>query len=307
VAERHLTRQADEKRILHRILSPWRGSGDPPLPCARRRLSQAAANGLIAEAMPTRKIAIFREFRGDTSPPRRAETAAVRMLPGKKFLVSRERQASVNQSCLAWPLARRRAILTRLCRPQFFRAFCPADCVRHHASGIVMAAKNETSTETGDAEAAEKQAPPAKRRPPFKLIIMAAAGIVGVGVLGVGGYTLLSHRGPPTPVVAQVKPPVFIDMPDVLVNLSASGADRIQYLKVKIALELPDAAVSAQIRPIMPRLLDTFQTYLRELRPTDLDGSAGLYRLKEELTRRVNAAIAPNRINAVLFKEIVVQ
>jgi flagellar FliL protein len=57
----------------------------------------------------------------------------------------------------------------------------------------------------------------------------------------------------------------------------------------------------------MPRLLDTFQTYLRELRPTDLDGSAGLYRLKEELTRRVNASIAPNRINAVLFKEIVVQ
>ena len=65
--------------------------------------------------------------------------------------------------------------------------------------------------------------------------------------------------------------------------------------------------VSAQIQPVMPRLIDTFQTYLRELRPTDLDGSAGLYRLKEELTRRVNAAIAPNRINAVLFKEIVVQ
>ena len=31
------------------------------------------------------------------------------------------------------------------------------------------------------------------------------------------------------------------------------------------------------------------------------------YRLKEELTRRVNASISPNRINAVLFKEIVVQ
>jgi flagellar FliL protein len=57
----------------------------------------------------------------------------------------------------------------------------------------------------------------------------------------------------------------------------------------------------------MPRVMDAFQTYLRELRATDLDGSAGLYRLKEELTRRVNAAIAPSRINAVLFKEIVVQ
>jgi flagellar protein FliL len=62
-----------------------------------------------------------------------------------------------------------------------------------------------------------------------------------------------------------------------------------------------------QITPIMPRVMDAFQTYLRELRPSDLDGSAGLYRLKEELTRRVNASIAPSRINAVLFKEIVVQ
>jgi flagellar FliL protein len=58
---------------------------------------------------------------------------------------------------------------------------------------------------------------------------------------------------------------------------------------------------------VMPRVMDAFQTYLRELRPADLDGSAGLYRLKEELTRRVNLAISPARINAVLFKEIVVQ
>ena len=57
----------------------------------------------------------------------------------------------------------------------------------------------------------------------------------------------------------------------------------------------------------MPRVMDAFQTYLRELRPSDLEGSAGLYRLKEELTRRVNVAIAPSRVNAVLFKEIVVQ
>jgi flagellar FliL protein len=65
--------------------------------------------------------------------------------------------------------------------------------------------------------------------------------------------------------------------------------------------------MAAQIQPVMPRLMDAFQTYLRELRASDLDGSAGLYRLKEELTRRVNNAIAPARINAVLFKEVVVQ
>jgi flagellar FliL protein len=72
-------------------------------------------------------------------------------------------------------------------------------------------------------------------------------------------------------------------------------------------LELPDSSMQPQIQTTLPRVMDTFQTFLRELRPTDLDGSAGLYRLKEELTRRVNLAVAPNRINAVLFKEIVVQ
>jgi flagellar FliL protein len=104
-----------------------------------------------------------------------------------------------------------------------------------------------------------------------------------------------------------VKPPVFFDLPEVLVNLSNTGSDRTQYLKVKVVLELADQGVEAQIQPVLPRVMDTFQTYLRELRPSDLDGSAGLYRLKEELTRRVNAAIAPSQINAVLFKEIVVQ
>ena len=104
-----------------------------------------------------------------------------------------------------------------------------------------------------------------------------------------------------------VKPAVFVDLPEVLVNLSNAGTDRTQYLKVKVVLELSDQLLMQQIQPVMPRVLDAFQTYLRELRPTDLDGSSGLYRLKEELTRRVNAAIAPNKVSAVLFKEIVVQ
>jgi flagellar protein FliL len=174
-----------------------------------------------------------------------------------------------------------------------------------------MAAKKEAPVEAENdepelEEGAEGAAP--KRKLPLKLILMAVGGLVGLSAIGGGAYFFFFHHGDSAPAaVAQVKPPVFIDMPDVLVNLSSTGSERTQYLKVKIALELPDDKVQAQIQPIMPRLMDTFQTYLRELRATDLDGSAGLYRLKEELTRRVNAAIAPNRINAVLFKEIVVQ
>jgi len=145
------------------------------------------------------------------------------------------------------------------------------------------------------------------RKLPWKLIAMAAAGVVVIGGGGTAAYMMLGGSHESHAAVAETKPAVFLDLPEVLVNLSNTGADHTQYLKVKLVLELSDAALSQQIQPVMPRIMDAFQTYLRELRPTDLDGSAGLYRLKEELTRRVNIAIAPKKVNAVLFKEIVVQ
>jgi flagellar FliL protein len=126
-------------------------------------------------------------------------------------------------------------------------------------------------------------------------------------LLGGGAGAFFIFSGHKETAEKAPEPVVFVDMPDILVNLANAGNDRTQYLKVKITLEVPDQILAKQITPVMPRVTDAFQTYLRELRPTDLDGSAGLYRLKEELTRRVNVAIAPSRVSAVLFKEIVVQ
>jgi flagellar FliL protein len=141
----------------------------------------------------------------------------------------------------------------------------------------------------------------------LKLAIIAGAAFLVLAGGGAAYFFLFRHHDEPKVMAVPGKPVVFVDLPEVLVNLSNTGTDRTQYLKVKIVLELPDQLMSAQIQPVMPRVMDAFQTYLRELRPSDLDGSAGLYRLKEELTRRVNASIAPGKINAVLFKEIVVQ
>lgn len=158
-------------------------------------------------------------------------------------------------------------------------------------------------------EEEEGEAPPAKSKfalPSKKVMIIALAGLLAVGG-GAGGYFVFARTKHEEPKKDVVKPATFVDLPDVLVNLASAGSDRTQYLKVKIVLELPDPLLVAQIQPLMPRVMDAFQTYLRELRATDLDGSAGLYRLKEELTRRVNVAVAPNKITAVLFKEIVVQ
>jgi flagellar protein FliL len=175
-----------------------------------------------------------------------------------------------------------------------------------------MATTKETQAEAEGAEAEGEEGQGAKRKLPLKLIMMIVGGVVGLGVIGGGGYFFFfsGHDKAEAAAAAappQIKPVVFLDMPEVLVNLSSTGNQRTQYLKVKVTLELPNEMMAAQIQPVMPRLMDAFQTYLRELRPSDLDGSAGLYRLKEELTRRVNASIAPARINAVLFKEIVVQ
>jgi flagellar protein FliL len=174
---------------------------------------------------------------------------------------------------------------------------------------MAAAKAKQADAERDDTPEDEAQQPAAKpkKKLPLKMIIIAAAGLLVLGGGGAGAYLFLGGGGHEKAALAAVKPAIFVDLPDVLVNLSNAGTDRTQYLKVKIVLELPDPNLVAQIQPLMPRVMDAFQTYLRELRPTDLDGSAGLYRLKEELTRRVNAAVAPNRITAVLFKEIVVQ
>ncbi len=170
-----------------------------------------------------------------------------------------------------------------------------------------MATNVITNEDDGAADSEAAKAAPFWLRLPLKTILIAAAAVVVLAGGGYGAYHFIGGKHAEAAAATQAAPVVFLDMPDVLVNLSATGSDRTQYLKVKVTLELPDQAMATLIQPVMPRLQDAFQTYLRELRPTDLDGSAGLYRLKEELTRRVNAAIAPNRINAVLFKEIVVQ
>lgn len=161
---------------------------------------------------------------------------------------------------------------------------------------------------TADEDVAAADAAPAPGRSSKKrLVILAAIALLVLGGTGGGAYYFFAGAKKEKPAAVAAKPPAFLDLPDVLVNLSSNGSERTQYLKVKAVLELPDAALVPQVQPVMPRVMDAFQVFLRELRASDLDGSAGMYRLREELTRRVNVAIAPNRVNAVLFKEMIVQ
>ncbi len=99
---------------------------------------------------------------------------------------------------------------------------------------------------------------------------------------------------------------IFYTMPEFLVNLNATGKNA-SFLKTTIILELNSQIDIVTVEANLPRLMDAFNTYLRELRSSDLAGSAGIQRLREELLLRCNKALAPTEINDVLFKEIVVQ
>jgi flagellar protein FliL len=110
-----------------------------------------------------------------------------------------------------------------------------------------------------------------------------------------------------TPQIPIVPPSVaFYDLPDIVVNIqSADGSPA--YLKLSVALELAAAEEKAGMQALTPRIIDQFQSYLRELRVDDLHGSAGVLRLKEELLRRINVAAAPYPVKDVLLKEMIVQ
>jgi flagellar protein FliL len=158
----------------------------------------------------------------------------------------------------------------------------------------------------GAADAPEAVAAPKGK---LKLIIAVVAVLFIAGAGGAGWFFFFRNHGgeevhaeAPPP-----KPPAFVEVPEMLVNLVGLPGERVQYLKVRVMLEVKEEKQVEAIKPTLPRVTDIFQTYLRELRPADLNGSAGLFRLKEELTRRVNLAVSPSQVNAVLLKEIVVQ
>jgi flagellar FliL protein len=112
--------------------------------------------------------------------------------------------------------------------------------------------------------------------------------------------------GPNGTMISYGEDVVFVALPELLVNITGPDG-RPAYLKLKLTLEAPDDATVTALGEHVPRISDQFNGFLREMRTDDLAGSAGAYRLRLELLRRVNLTIAPLQINAVLIEEMLVQ
>jgi flagellar FliL protein len=163
--------------------------------------------------------------------------------------------------------------------------------------------------EIEDGEASADASPKKKGRISKKLLIIIVAAVVVVLGGGAAAYLFLFSAPPPAEEHAdlpEMEPSFIFNLPTMTVNLQNEGGGE-QFMKLTIALEVTDEHVMTEIQPRMAKVVDAFQVYLRELRKSDLEGSAGIYRLKEELRRRVNVAIYPLEVKSILFKEILVQ
>ena len=158
----------------------------------------------------------------------------------------------------------------------------------------------------------DKEAPTEAPKPSGKrkLIMLAIPGVLAVLLAGLWFSGLLprwlglSH--PQAAAAQKADVPIYVDLPEMVANLNGNPR-RPSYVKLVARIEVARAEDAERVRQAMPRLQDLFQTYLREMRPEELRGSAGIYRLREELIARADAAAAPAQVTDVLFTQMLIQ
>jgi flagellar FliL protein len=137
---------------------------------------------------------------------------------------------------------------------------------------------------------------------PILLLLIVGAGLWFTGILpNLLGMKKDEHAQKET----KLGPPTYVELPEMVANLN--GARKPAYIKVVVRIEVPKPEDVEKVKAAIPRLQDLFQTYLREMRPEELRGSAGTYRLREELIARANVAVAPGAVTDVLFTQMLVQ
>ena len=199
-------------------------------------------------------------------------------------------------------------------------------------------AEQSAEAETPAVEGADGEAAPKKKKLPLFVMIGAAA-LVVLGGGGAGAWFLFmkpsgeAHAAPADPPPAKKKGGggghgsgggggeedaalgtvregpdgvTFLTLPDMIVNIQSADG-RPTFLKLTLTLEMSDPHLAETLQAESPRVNDMLQTFLRELRPEDLAGSAGSYQLRQEILRRVNLVAAPEQVDAVLIEEMLIQ
>ena len=167
------------------------------------------------------------------------------------------------------------------------------------------------TAESVDVEVVEAKKPRMTRK---MMLIVGAAILLLIGG-GVTAYLLLGRAKTTTADKGAAAKPeadegkggeTFVEVPPMVVNLrSLDGAPRL--IKLRLMLVPASAAAGASVTARLPIVIDSFQPFLRELRPDDLAGAAAIFRIKEELLIRANAVTGAGSVKDVLIEDLIQQ
>lgn len=177
---------------------------------------------------------------------------------------------------------------------------------------IASEEKESKESEAGsEGEGGQTEKPKPKSSNKKKIIIFAILGVVLISAIA-GGFIFFQHQKKQEEERKQAEISsakseiIYHDFDEMIINLNTENKG-VSFLKIRLTLEVEGRDNLNAVVKFTPKIKDTFQLYLRELRPSDMQGSVGLYRLKDELILRINKIIYPSHVNDILFKDVLVQ
>ncbi len=163
-----------------------------------------------------------------------------------------------------------------------------------------------------DSENDEAAAAPANRR---KILLIVIPVVIAIG-LAVGLYFALNHKYDGTAALnysvvknmteengqATESVTVFYDLPEIKAQVKTEDGTP-ETVAARLSVELSKVEDVAAVEKLLPRITDAVIAHTVELTPAEVEGSAGLYWLREELLYRINLLTAPVKINNLNFKK----
>ncbi|RED12944.1 flagellar basal body-associated FliL family protein [Pontivivens insulae] len=94
----------------------------------------------------------------------------------------------------------------------------------------------------------------------------------------------------------------FLPIPPVVVSLGPDAPK--PHLRFAATLDIhPDRLAEAEY--LLPRISDVLITYLRAVRPTDLEDPSAMFRLRAQMMRRVELILGPESVRDLLITEFI--
>lgn len=129
------------------------------------------------------------------------------------------------------------------------------------------------------------------------IVLAVAAGAVGFFIT----YTDATARfAQHKPAAAELAGIAFLPVDSIVISLGPAAANR--HLRLTAQLEVKQDAVN-EARALMPRILDTMNSYLRGVSIAQLEDPGSLLRIRLQLLHRVQKVAGEGRVGDLLITE----